>query len=86
MWWWYCSSVAVTFPWKAIHSGAQPPLGTVVGAMVVLVKLVVLLQMEASSTPQLMSFQYPRDAEKQRDTTRYRPSLQNDILGASPEC
>lgn len=46
-----------TFPWKASHSGAQPPLGTVVGLIVVLINPLLLLQMDGSSTPQFMSFQ-----------------------------
>lgn len=53
----------ITFPWKASHSGAHPPLGTGVGAIVVLTKLLLLLQMEGSSRPQLMSFQYPKFSE-----------------------
>lgn len=53
----------ITFPWKDNHSGAHPPLGTVVGAIVVLTKLVLLLQIEGSSIPQLISFQYPVCAE-----------------------
>lgn len=53
----------VTFPWKATHSGAQPPVETVVGAIVVLTKLLLLLQIEGNSIPQFMSFQYPVCAE-----------------------
>lgn len=49
----------ITFPWKASQSGAHPPVGILVGAMVVLTKLLLLLQMEGSSKPQLISFQYP---------------------------
>lgn len=49
----------ITFPWKASQSGAHPPVGILVGATVVLTKLLLLLQMEGSSKPQLISFQYP---------------------------
>lgn len=49
----------ITFPWKDIHSGAHPPLGIAVGAIVALMKLLLLLQIEGSSKPQLISFQYP---------------------------
>ena len=53
----------ITFPRKASHSGAHPPVGMGVGAMVALTKSLLLLQTEGSSIPQFMSFQYPVCAE-----------------------
>lgn len=57
------SNYLFTFPWKSVHSGAQPPMAAEVGAMVVLTKAPFLLQIEGSSMPQLMSFQKPVHAE-----------------------
>lgn len=50
---------SLTFPWKEVQSELQPPVGTVVGAAVLVTKLTLLLQIEGNCTPQLISFQYP---------------------------
>lgn len=73
----------LTFPWKATHSGAQPPVGATVGATVALTKSLLLLQMEASSKPQLMSFQKPACARENSKQARRTTAGPADTFGDS---
>lgn len=55
----FYDEMTLTLPRNMVHSGVQPPGGTVEGNMVALTKSELLLQIEGNATPQLISFQNP---------------------------
>lgn len=55
----FYDEMTLTLPRNMVHSGVQPPGGTVEGNMVVLTKSELLLQIEGNARPQLISFQKP---------------------------